>query len=84
MTADTTAMTADTTAMNAQVDGPSMFPTFPGKGEWVLAEALPGLADRVQVGACNARASHQHSSCRGLLMCRALLPQAYCHCQQVL
>lgn len=33
-----------------QVDGPSMFPTFPGRGEWVLAEALPGLADRVKVG----------------------------------
>lgn len=27
-----------------------MFPTFPGKGEWVLAEALPGLAERVKPG----------------------------------
>jgi hypothetical protein len=29
-----------------------MFPTFPGRGEWVLAEALPGLADRIKVGEC--------------------------------
>jgi signal peptidase I len=35
----------------SQVDGPSMFPTFTGRGDWVLAEALPGLSDRVQVGA---------------------------------
>jgi hypothetical protein len=35
-----------------QVDGPSMFPTFAGRGEWVLVEALPGVVDRVKVGAC--------------------------------
>jgi hypothetical protein len=35
-----------------QVDGPSMFPTFTGRGDWVVAEALPGLSDRVQVGEC--------------------------------
>ncbi|KAI8472441.1 MAG: hypothetical protein J3K34DRAFT_414229 [Monoraphidium minutum] len=35
----------------SQVNGPSMFPTFEGRG-WnvVLAEALPGLHDRVGVG----------------------------------
>jgi hypothetical protein len=38
-----------------QVDGPSMFPTLPGRGEWVLLETLPGLADRVQVGEAVAR-----------------------------
>jgi len=33
------------------VDGPSMLPTFPGRG-WntVLAECLPGVASRVQLG----------------------------------
>eukprot|EP00879_Flechtneria_rotunda_P029063 GHRR01031325.1.p1 GENE.GHRR01031325.1~~GHRR01031325.1.p1 ORF type:complete len:175 (+),score=33.41 GHRR01031325.1:197-721(+) len=34
----------------SQVDGPSMFPTFTGRGDWVVAQALPGLADRIQVG----------------------------------
>eukprot|EP00878_Enallax_costatus_P006487 GHUV01006801.1.p1 GENE.GHUV01006801.1~~GHUV01006801.1.p1 ORF type:complete len:156 (+),score=26.43 GHUV01006801.1:745-1212(+) len=34
----------------SKVDGPSMFPTFTGRGDWVIAEALPGLCDRVQVG----------------------------------
>uniref|UniRef100_A0A383VE91 Peptidase S26 domain-containing protein n=1 Tax=Tetradesmus obliquus TaxID=3088 RepID=A0A383VE91_TETOB len=34
----------------SKVDGPSMFPTFTGRGDWVVAEALPGLSDRVQVG----------------------------------
>lgn len=35
----------------SQVNGPSMFPTFNGRG-WnvVVAEALPGVHDRVQVG----------------------------------
>lgn len=33
-----------------QIDGPSMFPTFTGRGEWVLVETLPGLADRVKLG----------------------------------
>jgi hypothetical protein len=33
-----------------QVDGPSMFPTFAGKGDLVVAEALPGVTDRVAVG----------------------------------
>lgn len=32
------------------VDGPSMFPTFAGRNDWVFAEALPGVADRVRVG----------------------------------
>ena len=34
-----------------KVDGPSMFPTFTGRGDLVVAEALPGLAERVAVGA---------------------------------
>lgn len=37
--------------LNPQVNGPSMFPTFNGRG-WnvVVAEALPGVHDRVKVG----------------------------------
>lgn len=34
----------------AQVDGPSMFPTFTGKKELVVAECLPYVADRVKAG----------------------------------
>eukprot|EP00775_Hariotina_reticulata_P001201 gene1200-1539_t len=34
----------------SKVDGPSMFPTFTGRGDFVLVEALPGFTDRIQVG----------------------------------
>lgn len=39
----------------AQVDGPSMFPTFIGKRELVLSECLPYVADRVKAGAFRGR-----------------------------
>jgi signal peptidase I len=34
-----------------QVEGPSMFPTFSGNGDLVVAEALPTLLDRIEIGA---------------------------------
>jgi hypothetical protein len=32
-----------------------MFPTFSGKGDLVVAEALPTLLDRIEIGECTAR-----------------------------
>jgi signal peptidase I len=51
-----------------QVDGPSMFPTFTGRGDWVLVEALPGFTDRIEVGEYCGWAVAEHHQQRSELI----------------
>lgn len=56
-----------------QVDGPSMFPTFTGRGDLVLAEALPGLADRVTLGMQSPQYNNQSTGSGCCCCCRKSL-----------
>jgi hypothetical protein len=47
-----------------------MFPTFSGKGDLVVAEALPTLLDRIEVGECLA----DSRGCRHVILTTSKAP----------
>lgn len=59
-----------------------MFPTFTGRADWVLAESLPGMWERVGVGACGQLLLRAVQAIAEADNCHGQLPTSQSHAPQ--